>query len=127
MKYGHEIPIDATAGRVVARGEHFEYKATCKIYDSPYPMPTWVPEQNTFRDISGMKVGRLSVIGYSAEFSGKWVCRCACGMYCLRKAKALTSTTHPVLPCYQCYRLAVRKKSEYFKKTGKDCEISSFL
>lgn len=127
MRSGHERPIDSTAGRVVAAGEHFEFKATSVIYDSPYPMPTWFPTQPTFKNLGGMKFGRLTVIGYSSEHSGKWVCRCSCGMYCLRRAKALTSTVHPVLPCHQCYRLAVKRKSERFRLTGRDSEISEFL
>ena len=127
MKVGHERPINSTAAAVTSNGQHHEYKATHLIYDSPFPMPTWLPGNPNFIDMTGQRFGRLTVFGYSKEFPHKWVCRCACGMYCIRKTKALTSTTHPVIPCHQCYRLAAKKKSEYFKATGRDSEISQFL
>jgi hypothetical protein len=127
MKNGFDIPVNAVAARVLSVGERHEYAATAIIYDSPFPMPTWIPDQPSFKNLTGLKVGRLTVIGYSSEFKRRWVCRCACGMYCLRKSKGLTSTENPVLPCHQCYRLAVRKKSDFFKRTGKLSEISEFL
>lgn len=127
MRPGNDAPVNRTASIVISAGQHHEYKATAIIYDSPYPMAICAPKNPNFVDMSGRRFGRITVIGYSKDFPGKWVCRCACGVYCLRKGRALRSAEHPVLPCYQCYRLAVKKKSEYFKATGRDSAITQFL
>ena len=127
MRPGHDRPVNATAGRVVAQGESYEFPVTSIIYDSPTPLETWTPIDPYWKDLSGLKIGRLLVIGFSRDFKGKWVCRCACGTYCVRSKKALTSTTHQPLPCHQCYRLAVKRKSDFFKRTGKDACVSDFL
>lgn len=126
MKAGHEVPANATAARVVARGESFEYRTQAWSQDSPLPLPTMpVPNNGTLPDLTGSRVGRLRVIGYSADRKARWVCRCDCGMYTLRKTPALRNGTSA--PCDQCYLLAASKARAHNAKTGDSKRGGDFL
>lgn len=128
MKVGHEIPANATAARVVARGESFEYRAHEGCTDSPLPlqtMPLPVDAVPQLPDLTGLRVGRLRVIGFSANRNARWVCRCDCGMYTLRKTSALRRGT--AAPCDQCYLLAASKARSHNARTGESKHGGDFL
>lgn len=63
--------------------------------------------QPLFRDLTGLKKGRLTVVGRCDTVNGngsKWLVRCTCGRYEVRRTKAL----RPVNPndrCNECYDL----------------------
>lgn len=89
-------PSDKVAGRVAARGEHFEWSPAPHHTHSADPIAVRRPsegelKQASFVDLTGVKVARLTVIGIAAEIvSGNgtnWVVRCVCGSYETRKAK----------------------------------------
>ena len=92
------MPFDKTAGRVVARGEHFEWKPplSTKIHSAD-PIPTRRPTAAeltlpSFVNLAGIRFGRLSVLGIATEIPSKgngqrWVVRCVCGAYETRRAK----------------------------------------
>jgi hypothetical protein len=131
MKAGHEIPVNSTAGRVMARGTHFEYKANENSSDSDLPLPTReideaVASNPSFVNLSGMVIGRLKVVGLSTK-KRRWVCRCSCGRYVLRKALALTSGSAASAPCDQCYLLALAKKHDLLRRTGKIRNTEEFI
>lgn len=128
MKIGHEVPVNTTAGLVISSGESHDYVQSLGSPDYPLPLPVArapLPECPNFVDLTGRRVGRLAVIGLSADKRGRWVCRCACGMYTLRTAKALKNGI--AAPCTQCYKLAMAKKSDYFRRTGIHREVEDFL
>lgn len=126
MQSGNSRPINKTAALVVSGGQSYNFKETSPIKDSPFPLPTRPLGQNEKEDLSGRKIGRLSVVGRSATDNGKWVCRCSCGTYILRKSKSLLAESGKTCPCHQCERLAVSKKSEYYRRTGKDICTTEF-
>lgn len=128
MKVGHEFPANATAARVVARGESFEYRTQAWSPDSPLQLPIMPPPVETqayLPNLIGLRVGRLRVIGFSANRKGRWVCRCDCGMYTLRKTPALRRGT--AAPCDQCYLLAASKARAHNAKTGDSKRGGDFL
>lgn len=128
MKVGHEIPVNATAARVMARGESFEYRTQEWCVDSPMPLPIKpIPAEaiSTLPDLAGLRVGRLRVIGYSADRKARWVCRCGCGMYTLRKTPALRKGA--AAPCDQCYLLAASKARAHNARTGENKHGGDFL
>lgn len=132
MQAGNERPINGTAARVMARGESFEFTENEYISDSCMPLPTReiTPEMllnSSFTDLTGKVFGRFTVIGLSISRDSKWVCRCVCGTYILRKVKGLKDGGAANSPCNQCYRLAVLKKREYFRRTGKQLGTEDFL
>ena len=128
MKVRHEKPINATAARVVSRGEQHEYMANNTV-DSALPLPirdidTALMECPSFDDLTGKRIGRLVVAGLSIELR-RWVCRCDCGTYTLRTTKALKNGS--AAPCGQCYMLARAKRQEFTRRTGKHAECEDFL
>ncbi len=131
MKLGNEKPIDAVAARVISNGESFEYKANGTDQDSELPLPitkaTKAQLMNPkFKDLTGSQLGRLVVLGRSADRKGRWVCRCVCGRYALRSAAAIAAAA-PDAACTQCYLLAVAKRKDFERRTGRQADTRSFL
>ncbi|KKX29200.1 hypothetical protein [Rhizobium sp. LC145] len=93
------LPGDKVAGRVAARGEHFEWSPPNKdkIHTND-PIAVRRPTvqelgQSTFLDLKGTKFGRFTVLGIAADIvttnGANWVVRCVCGAYETRKAKTI--------------------------------------
>jgi hypothetical protein len=91
------MPGDKVAGRVAARGEHFEFTPSQigKAHSST-PIASRRPAANelgqpNFKDLTGIRIGRFTVLGIASEISTgngqNWVVRCVCGIYETRKAK----------------------------------------
>lgn len=110
-------PVDSTAARVTGRGEHWKSRKKASpseirnenvLRTMPFPAGA-KPEHN----ITGLKVGRLTVLGLAVEqprqgssTGASWVVRCACGAYEHRKAKALKSPAYARRAmCSQCDNL----------------------
>lgn len=95
MKPANFTPVNRTAALVVSRGEHFEPEVdTSKMVysDTPLPIkrPTNAAKSNpAYKDLTGLRNGRLTVMGLYAGGKGRWVVRCACGKYEVRTAKAV--------------------------------------
>lgn len=123
MKVGNEIPINKTAALVMSRGESFEFKVHESNICSPYPLPT-VPIHHNEIDLTGLRIGRLMVIGKS-EKAGLWVCRCVCGNYALKRTKPIKIGTASA--CDQCWLMAAAKRNEYFQRTGIHRHAKDFL
>ena len=90
------IPGDKVAGRVSARGEHFDWKPQPGKIHSSEPIPVRPPNEHErslpfFRDLTGARIGRLLVQGIATNFTStngqNWAVRCVCGSYETRKAK----------------------------------------
>jgi hypothetical protein len=134
MKAGHERPINRTAANVVARGDSFAYQDHELCVDSDFPLPMLVIDDEmrsrpNFRDLTGLRVGRLQVLCVAAGFNGRWVCRCFCGRYTRRHKKFLVKEqpekTQTV--CNQCKLLAKAKSDDLFRRTGKRIDKDEFL
>jgi len=125
VKVGHEIPVNASAARVMARGEHFEFKPLETEVCSATPLATReVPAD--CEDLAGRKFGRLRVIGLSADVNRRWVCRCICGNYVLRSSKAIKQGAQDAA-CHQCYLLAVTRRKDFMRRTGKHRDTQEFM
>lgn len=126
MKPGFETPINGTAARVIARGESFEYRPLESEVCSSMPLPLKPLPENVTEDLAGTKFGRLTVVGYSADKGRRWVCRCLCGNYVLRRTKAVEQAAQDAA-CPQCYLLAVSKRHEFTRRTGKERHTREFM
>lgn len=118
-------PLNRTASVVRdGSGEHWDpvVRATQAHWTSPPPMkspPTVAP------DLTGATTGRLRVVGYygSSKKSGsRWVVRCTCGDYELRRSKAITNPivagdTPPM--CCKCTALEDLKKQDQAIRRGR--------
>lgn len=88
--------VDRTAARVTSSGEHYEpVVGKGNAHDSDLPIAT-APVPANVKDLTGTKLGRLTVIGYHSvtRYNGarknkhvrrKWVVRCDCGRYSIRR------------------------------------------
>lgn len=93
------MPGDKVAGRVAARGEHFEWQPESNRIHSADPIAHRLPNREErimpqFVDLTGKRTGRLTVLGVAAEMPSngngqRWVVRCVCGAYETRKAKSI--------------------------------------
>ncbi len=92
------MPFDKTASQVSARGVSFEWQPEPHVTHRGDPIPYRAPTADDlakpeYRNLTGAKIGRLTVLGVSAEPQSsngqRWVVRCVCGSYELRRAKAI--------------------------------------
>lgn len=96
-------PINALAARVTRPGTHFKPHHKPSEYDVRDVRPPIRPwAETTGSDLTGAKFGRFTVVGYSAEKSGRWVVRCQCGNYEFRRAKAITNANNDRDMCLDC-------------------------
>lgn len=125
-------PVDRVAARVIGwRGSHFGFvNATDEVCIST-PLPTR-PVPRDMPNYLGVRNDRLVVVGLTTTASNggassvdplrrkqtkrqdanaRWLCRCDCGMYCLRSSRAvrerrdgLCVATH-IEACFQCRQL----------------------
>tara|TARA_R110002126_G_scaffold174431_1_gene322986 strand:- start:214 stop:639 length:426 start_codon:yes stop_codon:yes gene_type:complete len=73
-----------------------------------------------FKDITGVRRGRLVAIGIAAKTKKRWVVRCDCGTYSLRSVKAMLNKKNDQDRCGDCSHLAFLKMDEYHRRTGKN-------
>lgn len=69
--------------------------------ETPFPMKSPAFSE---RDLTGMKLGRLTVIGKFANtkksHKGRWVVQCVCGIYTIRRGEVLTDSRNS--SCEEC-------------------------
>lgn len=53
-------------------------------------------------NLIGRRVGMLTVIGESARYHSRWVVKCSCGRYALRRAKELLEPKENLESCSKC-------------------------
>ena len=120
------IPIDRVAARgFVAKGEDYKFKceltAGQKEYEYPPSCCAWPYLKK--HDLSGLKSGRLTVLGWSGERSKKdrgslWICKCNCGRYVKRRSKSIKNNSESM--CSKCDIILTLRRSEHFRKYGYD-------
>ncbi len=118
-------PVNKTAALVVgsSKERHLNHKSP-NAYESETPYKTMdrLPfhSRKTLKDLTGIKTGRLTVLGYSSEYKRRWVVRCDCGRYCLRKNKPLTEkrTGKVELMCSGCEKTFNMRRHDEFKRLG---------
>src|SRR5690242_129619 len=90
------LPGDKVAARVAGRGEHFDFNPDRGKIHSSLPIAWRAPTDAdrmipTFTDLTGTAIGRLKVLGIATEVEvtkgSRWVVRCVCGAYEVRRAK----------------------------------------
>lgn len=105
-------PLNATAAKVTGKGVAFEPSVTYTEHSWDVP-PTLARitaahrANSSFTDLTGHRVGRLLVLGLAVGGAreargGLWVCKCSCGRYVGRRAKALKTVTPEASMCNAC-------------------------
>lgn len=118
-------PIDRVAQRVVSTGVRFESRSNLIDYqvlsETPLPIRPLPKEFRVDHDLTGKRVGWLVVLGLSLH-RRKWVCRCHCGRYTLRSARALSQRHgRGVDRCGWCEKTRALKKDpvEWLERVGR--------
>jgi hypothetical protein len=113
-------PINKTASRVISAGTHYDPALKERGADQREPYPTRSLKQvaPVQRHLIGATFGRMTVIGLSLQ-AKRWVVRCACGTYTLRRAHAITNPENGYDCCMECYHLLVQKKRDIARRTGR--------
>ena len=126
-------PINKVAAIVVmSKGVQYNPNKRVQANDSETPhkirlnIPLETIRCQHFEDLTGMRRGRLLVIGLSDEFPGRWVVRCDCGRYSMRRKKAITNSGNEQDRCEHCRHLAFLRWDEAKRRTGKDQNINNF-
>ena len=124
-------PINKSASEVTSTGTSYDYPVKTSEEDQPFPhkltpVPRGMSMSSDFTDLTGVRRGRLTVVGYfrrdggsERKTSARWSCRCDCGTYTLRKSKALKSEKNNRDRCKECTHKLNQRKAQYFKLTGK--------
>ena len=103
-------PINKTAALVVGKGITWEPTNKVTTIESDTYLPTRAPlkkelmNKDNFKILTGIVFGRLEVKGLYRDGKG-WVCRCSCGRYTVRTAKAITNPSNTEDACEHCDEL----------------------
>ena len=111
-------PVDKTAAVVAGKGVEYVSPKVVLTADSDVPLPTRnVPKD--VQNLTGIRRCRLVVVGLSLNVCGRWVCRCDCGAYTLRTARAIKNEGNPDR-CEHCRHLAYLKRTDEFRRVGRN-------
>jgi hypothetical protein len=126
------VPVNKQAALTCAKGTKFQSRKriTNGALQSPVPMPLRPATKqllNTagFVDCTGKTIGRLTCIGLislDCDYSG-WLMRCSCGQYVNRSQKAILNPRNDLDRCENCRHMHFLKKSERWRRTGKDTDL----
>lgn len=119
------VPVDRTAARVVQPGEAYVPAVKLGTYDVRDIPPGVRPVPVNGVDLTGLACGTLTVIGLAAALKGRWVCRCACGRYVVRTAKALRNPENVAQDaCPYCLHVRRLRRHSTFQQTGSWPEVA---
>lgn len=120
------LPVDGVARRVTSPGYRHTPHLEDQGYDSEMPLPMIPFPGLPDRDLVGQRVGRLTVIGYSSEVRDRWVLRCCCGKYTLRRRRSITLRGDAnVIACTECRHHMKLRSRERSKIAGKEFSHTS--
>jgi len=118
-------PVNATAARVVSSGTHFNSRKIIQEFESTSPHPI-KPLPFNAEDLTGIRFGRFTVLGMSRELKKRWVVRCDCGMYSIRRRKSILNPANKLDRCGECLEQIQIKKAYHYSKTGVDLPREHF-
>ena len=80
-------------------------------------------------DLTGRRFGRLEVIGAAVKAPGSkapglWVCRCVCGNFVQRRARAVRNPTNSSDGCERCRQMDFLQRQAEFEALGYNPEVT---
>lgn len=106
-------PVNKLAAFQAARGEEWQPKVELNPHGRRWrEPPATIPARDVpaaLRSLLGKKIGRLTVVGCLGRLNPKkkavWLCRCVCGDYTTRGAKAIKAHSNQNDMCEHCWYL----------------------
>ena len=114
-------PVDRVARWVTSEGYKYspDKKPNGAFWDICPPLKEPMPNAPNF---AGVKFGRFTVIGLSRTFKARWVVRCSCGRFEVRRAKAIKNPRNSGDACDHCRHLEYLKRTDFYRRNGFDME-----
>ena len=115
-------PVNATASRVMSRGEECPIEKKYKNLDNVVYQEECPPIEQYIgpddHNLTGHRYQKLTVVGYGGKATGnsgyaKWVCKCSCGIFVIRRSKTLKRL--PDNCCDRCKALDDMRSGKYGK------------
>ena len=128
MRPENSAPVNKMAS-ISIQAQSIDNKFEIKNLDKKIGVMFWkerrpmIPPPKRY-DLTGVKFGRMSVVGYLGR--GSWQCRCSCGNFTSRRAKAIRNKNNNVDACVECREVAYIKKTYDYIKTGKDKDVKNY-
>ena len=110
------LPIDKKSKIVVSKSIHHgcDYNPGSRMTSMvPFPTRQFLGPQK--HNLSGRKTGRFTVIGISSQFrkpsrdGERWVVKCSCGRYEIRRMKSIKNATNTDA-CGECKNTAYLRR-----------------
>lgn len=117
-------PVDVTALRQLCKGvqiqnhwDHYSIPANSFYSNSPIP----IQPINPYPDYSGLQRGKVVVVGFFGEISGRnyWVTKCQCGVFELISERTLHKK--PISPAHCCAECRLVEARRY---QAECCELA---
>jgi len=67
-------------------------------------IPQSMRDYKYFKDLTGYRVGYLTVVGLSRDYREGWVARCTCGRFTIRHRSAIRPPANAHDRCEHCLR-----------------------
>lgn len=115
-------PIDRASAMVTSKGvtytPSFKEGTPTDFETCPEMMP-WSKTRNIPHadQLTGMVRGRLTVVGKSV-IKKFWVCRCSCGKFTLRSAKAIKNPRNDKDGCRECCQINYLQRQQKWISMG---------
>ncbi len=121
----NKIPINKTTALVAGRG--VGYVCAKNIVHAHWETPpATLPLMQGMPDLKDKKCGLLTVVGLYRRGDGKggsrWLVRCVCGRYTVRRSATITNSKDPNDCCEECRQLLYTKRHQYFLEHGHNRE-----
>ena len=112
------IPVDRVAARVTRGGVHYEPNKKILTADSDLPILT-TRNPKDVPDLTGTKFGHFTVLGWFLDGNG-WVVKCVCGIYSIRKTRAVLNPRNNLDRCERCRHLLFLRRENHWRVHGRD-------
>lgn len=126
MNHSNSTPINKTAALVTSNGTRFNHELTdhakTLYWQAPREMTSY---DEVLVDLTGVKFGRFTVIGFLGGKS--WQVRCSCGLYASRRRKAILNPKNSIDACKECMNMAYIKRNYHYQKTGMNKPLEEFM
>lgn len=116
-------PVDNTARQVTSEGVHYSPRIkNCRQFWEYQPKVKAHPRAEL--ELAGIKFARFTVIGLTVEPRRRsnekciWVCKCVCGRFEKRTAKAIKNPKNTDDMCTHCQHLDQMKRNSFYKRYG---------
>lgn len=112
-------PVDSTAGRVVRPGEHYHPDKTIDAVMSETPIPVKPVSKKVAGRIIGQRQGSLVVIGSARDYENRWVVRCDCGQYTIRRSKSINNPNNSDDCCEYCRHMLWQRRVDEQRRSDR--------